>query len=261
MSCLGPNYNPIPPREWSRFENPCAYEENKLPIPFDRIYEVMMQRKGNVLQYKINSANITKQQRYAQIARGMWVNRTTTWATQTQQYSNPNTNSLRRNNYKNVDATTLTPTLLPLTCTLPVVPQNDSLPIVNPNQQNPASTPIVPPPVPPSPGSNTAPLLPPLLPVPIKKPIVIPDGGTLQCNISENICTGEIYKITENQTCFPTTDSDVPGPVINLCYNDALPTYYPRTRLTYSAGGNKFPQGAKLIFSANSIVPVNRLLP
>ena len=74
-----------------------------------------------------------------------------------------------------------------------------------------------------------------------------------------NICTGEIYSETISQFCYPTTDSDVPGPVIFLCYNDGLPTYYPRTRRVYSAGGNKWPQGEKLLFSANSIVPTNAI--
>lgn len=75
--------------------------------------------------------------------------------------------------------------------------------------------------------------------------------------ISENPCTGQIYSVTGNQNCYPTSDSDVPGPVIGLCYNDGLPTYYPRNRYTYSAGGNKWTQGEKFLFSANSIVPVN----
>jgi len=257
MSCLSPNYNPIPPREWSRFENPCAYSNVDVPNNAAGAYKLAVLKKGNVLQYKKNSANITKMQRYSQNAKGAWVNRTTTWATQSQIYTNPNTNSLRRANYTRIDASTLLPTGLPLTCTAPVIPPNSVLPPINTNGNiGPGSPPIIPPPVPPS-GSSSAPLLPLVNPAVEPAPTVIPDGGTLICNISENICTGEIYSETASQFCYPTTDSDVPGPVIFLCYNDGLPTYYPRVRRVFSAGGNKWPQGEKLIFSGNSIVPTN----
>jgi len=254
MSCLGPNYNPQPPREWSRFENNCAYVNNPNPINVQngRVYAYEVQRKGNILQYKKNSSNLTKQQRYSQIARGMWTNRTTTWATQTQTYTNPNTNSLRRSNFTNFNTTTLAPTTEPITCPTSVVQTNYSLPA---NNGGTGPAPIIPPPPPPVPPSN--PVLPPSIAVPVPTNTIIPDGGTLICTISENLCTGEIYSVTGNQDCYPTSDSDVPGPVIGLCYNDGLPTYYPRNRYTYSAGGNKWPQGEKFLFSANSIVPVN----
>jgi hypothetical protein len=257
MSCLGPNYNPMPPREWGRYENPCAYmAENPMDVKTELVYKYDVLKKGNILQYKKNSSNITKQQRYAQIARGLWTNRTTTWATQTQSYTNPNTNSLRRSNFQNLNTLTLAPTSAPITCPAPVIPTNYALPPVNGNSGS-GSNPVLPPP--PSHGSQTNPVLPPIVPVAEPDPVVIPDGGTLICNVSENICTGQIYDITSNQFCYPTTDSDVPGPIIGLCYNDGLPTYYPRTRRVYSAGGNKWPQGEKFLFSANSIVPTNNV--
>ena len=259
MSCLGPNYHPIPPREWSRFENPCAYSNVDVPKNVAGAYQLEVFKKGNILQYKKNSACITKKQRYSQIARGAWVNRTTTWATQTQSYTNPNTNSLRRSNYTNIDTSTLAVTSLPLSCTVPMPPLHYTLPIIiNSDNSGIKPPPIIPSPVPPS-GSSSNQLLPPITPTIEPPPIVIPDGGVLICNVSENICTGEIYSETISQFCYPTTDSDVPGPVIFLCYNDGLPTYYPRTRRVYSAGGNKWPQGEKLLFSANSIVPTNAI--
>lgn len=253
MSCLNPNYNPRPTREWGRFENPCAYEAQGFTSSIGD-YEIAILKKGNVLQYKKNSANINKNQRYAQIARGAWTNRTTTWATQSQTYTNPNMTSLRRVGYTGINAETLAPTTDPITCNVPILPTNNSLPINNGGGESPSSPPIIPPPTPGS-GSNT--VLPPIIPITPAAPIIIPDGGTLICNVSENICTGEIYGETKSQFCYPTTDSDVPGPIMLLCYNDGLPTYYPRTRRTYPTSGNKWPQGAKLLFSANSIVPVN----
>lgn len=95
MSCLGPNYNPVPPRAWSRVENRCAFDEN-VPL-FLNLNQIM--KKGNILQYKKNSSNLTQKQRYSQIAKGKWTNRTTTWASQTQTTTNPNTQNLKQIDY------------------------------------------------------------------------------------------------------------------------------------------------------------------
>jgi hypothetical protein len=80
MSCLGNDYNPQPPRVWSRFETVCNNDDPD-----------NMKQKADVLQYKVNSSNLTKKQRYSQIAQSKWCERKTTWATQTQTYTNPNT--------------------------------------------------------------------------------------------------------------------------------------------------------------------------
>ena len=77
MSCLGVNYNPSVPNVWSRVRTNCSDTDPN-----------NMSMKVNVLQYKNNSSNLTKQQRYAQIAKGFWTYKKT-WATQTQTYTNP----------------------------------------------------------------------------------------------------------------------------------------------------------------------------
>jgi hypothetical protein len=110
MSCLGPDYNPQPPRAWSRVEDICAVSTDSSgtilsPVSGRQVplgvyyYDVQMINKGNVLQYKKNSSSLTKNQRYSQIAKGMWTNRTKTWATQSDTYTNPNMTSLRRVNF------------------------------------------------------------------------------------------------------------------------------------------------------------------
>jgi len=135
MSCY---YFPVPTRAWSRVQAPCTSDRSdasevyipilKKTVPIGELYqELAMINKGNVLQYKQNSSNLTKKQRYAQIAKGLWVNRTTTYATQTETYSNPNTRSLKRVNYTNI-TTNGTPTNLPITCTPPTNP--DSIVVV-----------------------------------------------------------------------------------------------------------------------------------
>jgi len=116
MSCLGPGYDPVPPRAWSRVQNRCAFDtsysgESYIPIikktvPSQQVaYELDVLAKGNILQYKKNSSNLTQKQRYSQIAKGMWTNRTKTWATQSQIYTNPNTTSLQRVGYTTIPNT------------------------------------------------------------------------------------------------------------------------------------------------------------
>ena len=258
MPCFGPDYNPNPTRLWSRFENNCVFQNSNGRSPDEQIYIPLLRRyvtaeslnfqlsilkKGNVLQYKKNSSNITKNQKYAQIARGNWTNRTTTWATQTETYTNPNTNMLQRINYSNITADGI-PTFDPITrCPISSLketvsfmpPPNGNNGTIN-NIINPPP-PILPPP-PPVISSNQnivifiPPPIPPTIPV-ITPNIIIPNGGTLVCNTTENICTGEIIVKISSIPCVPTSSSDVPGPIMGLCYDDTLPTYYPKTSRSY----------------------------
>jgi hypothetical protein len=135
MSCLGPGYNPNPSREWSRVENRCSdFNTGNVFIPLLGIYvpqqnvayEKQMLMKGNILQYKKNSSNLTNNQRYSKIAKGKWVNRTTTWASQSDSLTNPNTTSLKRVNVKrNIFLDNGLPTNLPVTlCPTKPVSQN-----------------------------------------------------------------------------------------------------------------------------------------
>ena len=283
MACFAFNGKPpMPPRLWSRAQGICS------TLPVDTITPeeadiIAMSSKGNVLQYKKNSSNITKQQRYSQIAKGQWTNRNTTWASQSVTTTMPNTLSLKRVNYRTIYLDDGAPANLPITCpNLTPATFPNKLPI-NPNTQNitprpgvttafievcpvyvkPAGEPIyiIPDPSPEVPKKPIDPKIVPVLPY-IKPPleptprVVIPDGGSLICNISENICTGEVYSITPaNQNCNPTSASDVPGPIMLLCYNDALPTYYPRQRRAYGSSGNSWPTQTELLSIINT--PVN----
>jgi hypothetical protein len=268
MSCLGQYYLPVPPRLWSRVENPCAYSNSEViqNIPGDYIYlpyssepilksqyyyQIACLRKGNVLQYKKNSSNLTKKQVYGQIAKQMWVNRNTTWATQSDKFTDPNIKSLKRVNYINI-TTARVPTDQPLTCPVPNIKVNPVLPANNSSGSN---APVIPPPPPQNqPGG---PSMPPAVPGQINPdPTVIADGGNLVCTITENICTGEVLSVTENSQCYLTTASNVPGRPMLLCYNDNLPTVYAKNRLTYATSGNKWPVGAKFIRAANTTKPI-----
>jgi hypothetical protein len=275
MACFAFNGQPPnPPRVWSRVQGICS------TLPVDTISPaeagaIAMASKGNVLQYKKNSSNITKQQRYSQIAKGQWTNRNTTWASQTITTTMPNTQSLKRVNYRTIYLDNGAPAVGPITCPTSVEPTIPNKLPINPNTQNIVPRPgitttfvqicpvYVTPPGPPiyiNPGPSPelpskpvdpiiVPVLPYINPAPEPTPrVVIPDGGNLICNVAENICTGEILSITQaNNNCNPTTASDVPGPIIDLCYNSGLPTYYPRQRYIMTNSGNKFPVGYKCL--------------
>ena len=193
-------YNPNPTRVWSRVQNRCYTADstvNYAKIDYDR----QMLLKGNILQYKKNSSNLTKNQRYTQIAKGMWTNRTKTWATQSDTYTNPNNSSLLRVNYTILD------------------PSNNTFS----SRSNPFNCPTT----------------------------EIQDGGNLVCNVVVNPCTQEVIKRSvSQQLCNPTTDSDVPGQIQQLCWNDGTQTWYPRQRYTMGNSGTSWPEGYKGFVSA-----------
>jgi hypothetical protein len=207
MACDNSCYLPNPPRAWSRVQHSCSFFDNSQ----ESYLESAMLNKGNILQYKKNSSNLTKNQRYAQIAKGLWTNRNTTWATQSSRgYTNPNNKSLQRVN--SIDITLdYPPTTNFVRCVSPVNPNN---------------------------------------------PIVIQDFGTLVCGTYENVCTGEIIRQPTDIICHPTTDSDVPGQITELCWDDGTPTWYPKQQYVMTNSGNKWPVNAILLSSIKPLPPV-----
>ena len=217
------SYNPNPPRVWSRVQNQCTYTvdslyqtvyvplNNKTELLAVANYQEKILYKGNVLQYKKNSSNLTKNQRYSQISKGKWTNRTKTFATQSQTYSNPNTTGLQRVNF----------TTYPNPNGIVGAPNNVSGPF-QPGVPNPNDC-----------SSNA-----------------VQDGGSLICNTYANPCTGEIIKQTQTINCYPTTCSDVPGKIQDLCWDERIQTYYPRQRYFMGNSGSKWPEGYKGFVSA-----------
>ena len=219
------NYNPIPPRVWSRVQNQCTYivpgstyEEAFIPLTGQIVsqaqadYETKQIYKGNILQYKANSARLTKSQKYSQLARCSGPNRTKVFATQSQTYTNPNTTGLLRQNFSTY----------PYPNQIPGAPNNISGPfaynIPNPNDCS----------------FNS-----------------VQDGGILVCGTYANPCTGEIYKTGSNIStiCNPASASNVPGPSL-LCWNNKVQTWFPRQRYFMNNSTDKWPQGYKGFVSA-----------
>jgi hypothetical protein len=81
----------------------------------------------------------------------------------------------------------------------------------------------------------------------------IKDGGKLIGNTVVNPCSGDVILRTKTENCYPTTDSNVPGTIQNLCWNDRIQTWYPKQRLQMTNSGDKWPQGYKGFVSANAI--------
>jgi len=214
-------YLPIPPRAWSRVDNKCTYD-NSTSVNIDNsdsiydpaiFYRAALINKGNVLQYKKNSTQLTKKQRYAQIAKGLWTNRTKTWATQSATYTNPNTTSLKRVGFIEY-------------------PKDDIIPG--------------------SPANIAGPYVPVSV---LKDPFNCPnftfkDGGSLVCGVYQNPCTGEVVDKTYQPKYYPTSDSNVPGPIQPLYWDPKLQTWYPKQRITMNNSTNKWPTNYKLFKSA-----------
>lgn len=273
MSCLGPEYNPVPTRVWSRVQNRCSQDtsisENvyipqlKKTVSSTQVaYQLQMLQKGNILQYKGNSSRLTKSQRYSKIAQGKWINRNISWASQSEEVTIPNTTSLKRVNVKGRITLDGTPTTLPLTNSACNVTPNVPIKIPASNTTNNNSNtinPVKPPkplPTPNTGGPNVKPF-PPYIP-PVVNPVVIQDGGVLICTTQVNPCTGKIINKSYVASCNLTTASDVPGTIQPLCYNNGLPTHFPRQRYIMTNSTNKWPEGAKFFASANATPNANK---
>jgi hypothetical protein len=156
---------------------------------------------------------MSKKQKYAQIAKGLWKPRNVTWATQkinaNSLKTNPNSTCMKRVNYKKIYLASGLPAPVDAALTCPsdyrFVPYDS---------------------------------------------IVIADGGILVCGTVENICTGKTIEKESYNTCNPSSNSDVPGPIVPLCWNDGYATWYPKPRRVMGAVGNKFPEGYKGFVSA-----------
>lgn len=228
-------YNPVPPRAWSRVENPCVYivpgsnyTSAFIPLTGQTVsqaqadYEMKQFYKGNILQYKGNSARFTKSQKYSQIARGCGPSRTKVFATQSQTYTNPNTTGLLRVGYNTY----------PFPNQIVGAPNNISGPfqynVPNPNDCS---------------GNS------------------VQDGGVLVCGSYANPCTGEIYKTATSvaTVCNPSSASDVPGPGF-LCWNYKIQTWFPKPRYFNNNSTNKWPVNYKGLVSAVRPQPPNVVL-
>jgi len=201
-------YNPTPTRAWSRVQNPIT--ESAI---FEKKYIDNTNYKGNILQYKGNSSRITQNQKYTQLAKGLWCNRKKTYATQSETYSNPNVNSMHRVNYT-------------------TVPYNNNV-VGQPNNSSGRFQYHVPSPF----GCSNGPLQ---------------DGGNLVCGTHEKPCTGVVTRTNKNASavCAPSYYSDVPGAPQNLCWDPTVQNWFPRQRYIMTNSGTKWPQGYKGIISA-----------
>lgn len=232
-ACIKDIYKiPNPTRTWYRVQNECTYNTTTPNINYDMI------NKANVLQYKQNSSNFTKKQIYSLISKNLWINRNHTNATQSETYTNPNIKQLQRNNYTLIknDGTSIDPSLPITLCKKTIINEIPSLfskPPINNNYEIPNVL-----------ITNFT------LPYYKNENIdeiqyTIQNGGTLNCRVTQNICTGEIYSVKKKINCVSNTYSNVPGKPIQLCYDSKYSNWNPRQRRIMGVSGDKFPQGYK----------------
>lgn len=227
-------YLPIPPRAWSRVQNTCtyinsndSYDSAYIPLTNQTVslaqanYEDKLQYKGNILQYKGNSSQLTKRQKYSQLAKCLGPNRTKVFATQSQTYTNPNTSGLLRVNSVSVsNAIVGAQTYIagpyhynigyPFGCSSDYVEDGGNL--VCGTYANPCT------------------------------------GEILKTGVSSST------------VCNPSYCSDVPGRPIELCWNYKGQTWFPRQRYFMNNSGNKWPQGYKGFVSAARPKPPTNLI-
>lgn len=269
MSCLGSNYVIQTKAPWYRKESVCFdlidYITNNLN-PNDIIYVPILKKyvlvsklqdafkmlkKSIILQYDYSrhTNKLTKNQQYALIVKGKWIGNKN-YATQTESYTNPNINMLKRVNYVVINANTGAQTTEPITCPayIPQTPTN-TLP---PNNNTPNVVPNILPPPPPTPSKNkfTLPDIVPVIYTPENNNI--PDGGNLIIGTLSNICSGETKIICKNDpiVCFPSSCSNVPrenGQDTELCYTKGSPSWFIKSGINTSStvNGNKFPTNYK----------------
>jgi len=215
---LNPGYNPVPTHIGYRSANCDAiYTPGDIVTP-EAADLIQQQYKGNVLQYKENSANYSKSVIYSKIMKGQWSNRKRCFASQGVKYTNPNTRFFARTGETNILLNGVQ-TFYPTTC-----PPYSNLVYYNSNQRaNPENG-------------------------------VIANGGILICNKQENKCTGYSHVSVNNNLCFPTSCSDVPGKERLLCYKQTTP-FYPKPKRVMTNTGGKFPINYKPLpcSSANAI--------
>jgi hypothetical protein len=224
-------YNPQPPRDWSRVQALCSTitvpnnqylvyvprtKQTITPGQADLENQILI--KGNILQYKKNSSNFTKNQRYSRISTiGI---RGKTYATQSLTYSNPNTSGLLRVNSIKIPPNTIVGQ-----------PNNESGPfqtsVVNPFLCN--STSI-------QSGGNLI-------------------CNTLANPCTNQLITQ--YKILTCSSINDSDVPGFSNPAVAkvLCWDTRMNTWYPKQRLTMNNSGNKWPQNYKAIISAVSPAP------
>ena len=221
------NYLPQPPRIWSRVQSACTFLNPSddytngisiftgQPVSYaEGNYQLQLFKKGNILQYKANSAQLTKKQRYTQLAKGYGPSRTKVFGTQSDTYSNPNTTGLLR--VGGIE--------IPFPNQIVGQPNNISGPyqydVANPDNCN-------------TDGS-------------------LLDGGTLVCGTYINPCTNQVISETKTSAiiCNPSTASDVPGRPVALCWNPSIQPWYPKPRYVMNNSTDKWPINYKEFVSA-----------
>ena len=217
-------YSPKPPRVWSRVQSACTFLNpnddytsgtsvfTRQPVSYaEGVYQLQLLNKGNILQYKANSAQFTKKQKYTRLAKGIGIK---SFATQSDTYSNPNTTGLLR-----VDGREIAyPNFIVGEPNNPSGPYQYDVP--NPNNCN----------------TNGS---------------LLDGGTLvcgIFVNPCSNKIINE--KKPLDVLCNPSTASDVPGQPIALCWKPGTQSWFPKPRYFMNNSTDKWPINYKGFVSA-----------
>jgi hypothetical protein len=264
--CIGKNYLPYPTRLWYRSSNPCyQLPDTNVFVPYLNkevsnqelrdIFAVF--RKGHILQYPANRLKITKKLAYSRISKGYIKKKG--WGTQSTTFTEPNINKLQRNN-ANIISNNATGEYFFPECFVPEKKLSSFpnyrtnggsgsgsgsgsgvKPLNYPNKNTPSE---------PS-NSYAFPINTQIVPENKLNTSIIEGGNMITCT-TENICSGSITSIINNTTCVPTSHSDVPGPIIELCYPKNIPLSIYRKK-TYASNDSKWQTNIPAYNTNNSI--------
>jgi len=183
--------------------------------------------KGNVLQYPANRSFLSKKMKYASIAKGLWTQRKKSWASQTSSITIPNVSQLYRPNAE-VVSNNPSGEIFFGDCHRRIK-DPESFPISQASGEG-INFPDIPNPQPQDTSTDAFPITPPK--VDLKLSII--NGGNLVACSRENLCSGLITTQIKDIGCYPTSDSNVPGPIINLCYPNNIELTLPHPPRKYT---------------------------
>jgi hypothetical protein len=194
----------------------CNMEDIIFPTTFEEYKNsIQMKKKGNVLQYKKNQTPLSQTQIYSKKVKNLWTNRKKSWASQSDQYTFPNTSSLLR----------VGTTLVHSSSSCAIV-SNSTSPILEIPSYAYTTPPVdsenIPDTIGPITNENQEPVTQPINPPPSCTYV---DNGVLICTKVVDPLTGEVILNTYTQKCYPTSDSDVPGIGV-LCWTEGEQTSF-----------------------------------
>jgi len=190
------NVNPPPWSRTQRVGQINGINFNRCPPALYGVSAEELAMAEKIFILKNGKTRLTSNQVYSQVVQGLWTNPKKGYASQTDTYTEPNTNVLKRNNYSFLNLNTGQQTatkpdngiIVPCIKPTPAKPQ-PKLPANAGSGSSGNNKHTLPPPTPPSSKTVSKTTLPKLLPVAPVQSLLLPVNGRLNCAVIESICS------------------------------------------------------------------------